>query len=92
MHTGLNSIRSWVNGQWSKLPSKTMETETCRRDWNLEYVTISEKSQNRQERTSAEFQTGRAGQDKFGPTFNKNLTPLAESLTKRYLISSESVS
>lgn len=69
-----------------------METETCRGDWNLEYVTISEKSQNWQERTSSEFQTGREGQDKLRPTFNKNLTPLAESLTKRYLISSESVS
>ena len=72
--------------------SKTMETETCREDLNLEYVTISEKSENWQERTSSEFQTGRAGQDKFRPTFNKNLTPLAECLTKRCLISSESVS
>ena len=68
---GLNSIRSWVKGQWSKLPSKTMETETCRRDWNLEYVTISEKSQNWQERTSSEFQMGREGQDKLRPTFKQ---------------------
>ena len=67
------------------------ETALRPREWNLENVTITGKSQNRQEKTSV-FQTGREGQSKFARTFNKNLTPLAESLTKRYLISSESVS